>query len=64
MANHKWKDESISKYEKEHFCVKCRVYRTWLGGDMQCWQYWWARKNDIESIKKQFERPECITNKQ
>ena len=59
MANHKWKDESYSKYHKSQHCIKCGVYRNWRYGDMQCWEYWWARTNHSHTVKKQFERPEC-----
>lgn len=60
MVNHKWKDESISKYHKTERCVKCGVYRDWIGGDMQCWQYWWPKTSDVGMVKTQFKRPECV----
>jgi hypothetical protein len=61
MANHKWIDETINKYRKQHRCKKCGVYRDWLGGDMQCWEYWHPdySKNTIISQHK-FKRPECV----
>lgn len=59
MVNHKWKDESFSRYYKEERCIKCGVFRTWLGGDMQCWEYWWPKKYDLAMIKKQFNRSTC-----
>ena len=60
MTNHKWKNEAESKYEKMESCTKCKVFRTWQGGDMQCWMYWYPREHDLAMIKKQFNRPECI----
>lgn len=60
MSNHKWKDESFSKYRKTERCIKCGVYRDWIGGDMQCWEYWHPDREinrDIEPHK--FKRPDC-----
>ena len=59
MANHKWKDESFSKYNKEHRCVKCGLQRTWRGGDMQCWRYWYPSGHDKHSLRHIYKRPEC-----
>jgi len=58
MANHKWKDEG-NKYNKQYRCVKCGVFRTWIGGDMQCWEYWYPSGHDKHTLHHIFKRPEC-----
>lgn len=61
MVNHKWKDESFSKYHKTELCIKCGVYRNWIGGDMQCWEYWHP---DVKIYyPNKFKRPDCASEK-
>jgi len=59
MSNHRWTDISFSKYDKEERCEKCGVYRIWIGGDMQCWEYWWPKSSYFKEVKRQFKRPDC-----
>ena len=59
MKNHKWKDESSSKYNKEDSCTKCEIFRTWQGGDMQCWEYWYPNGHKHYTLNHIFKRPEC-----
>lgn len=62
MANHKWKDARESKFsQKQDECVKCGVFRFWLGGDMQCWEYWHPDyQKNVKIGKNKFKRPECV----
>ena len=61
MTKHKWKDESFSKHNKEECCIKCGVWRTWVGGGaFNCWEYWQPKKNDFDEVKTTFKRPECL----
>ena len=41
MKNHKWENitSSIPFASKREKCIKCGIERTWLYGNMQCWEY-------------------------
>ena len=58
MANHKWKDRSSPFQPKCEECIKCRLERNWLGGDMQCWEYIDYRLPYGEG-RKSLHRPSC-----
>jgi len=57
--NHKWTDEG-NKFNKQDRCIKCGVFRTWIGGDMQCWNYWYPFGHKNHTLNKIFKRPECV----
>jgi hypothetical protein len=66
MANHRWKEEGeLNKITKLHVCTKCGIYKEWIGGDYQCWEYWWIEScpatngGVFSSVKKTYKRPEC-----
>jgi len=64
MANHKWKDQSVSKWHKQFECVKCGVWKDWEGGDMQCWVFWYPNGHKKHRAGANiYDRPECITKK-
>lgn len=61
MKNHKWKDTSSQFNPKMETCTKCGIERSWLGGNMQCWEYMDLRLS-MEHNRTSLYRPNCIPN--
>ena len=63
--NHRWKDISRGKYHREKECMKCGVFAYWMGGEYQCWRYWWIEEFKTQAggigsrVVKTFDRPKC-----
>lgn len=63
--NHKWKDTSVSKYNKSRECIKCGVWAEWHGGSEQYWEYcklipFKAQNGTMQStVETSFKRPDC-----
>jgi hypothetical protein len=64
--NHKWKDTTVlTNITKNQECIKCGIGRTYLYGDMQCWEYVWNESHINENgtngftTHRTFHRPEC-----
>jgi len=66
MKKHRWgKNQSIdSPYHPTQFCLKCGVFRQWLGLQFQTWEYTITVKYPEgvcgPATKETFVRPDCI----
>ncbi len=55
---HKWEDISGKLNPKSEKCIQCGMERSWLYGDMQCWEYL-DLNSGLDTQRTTLYRPQC-----